>query len=245
MSDFLSGFEDWTKAFDGWTDVSISELHGIMTAIVCVCTPPTKEQWVGLLAELSFALPDDEALVLLSEYGQDVFYALQDKDDAFCFEPLLPDEEHGLFDRLNALKDWAGGFISGIGMADIALQADEYELLGDLSKIAALRLPVHKSDNGLDFLGLYADDELADDELSSHSLQEDLGELTNLEQASEEQYWHLYEFVRMVPVVFSVRNKKSVMNLALIKGLDVGRKTASELANSKLPLVFDATTQKQ
>lgn len=230
MSDYLSGFDDWTKAFEYWSDVSVSELHGIMTAVVCACKPPTQDEWARFLGELSFEIPDDNALALLTQYGEDVAYGLQDKGEAFEFEPLLPDDEHTLFERLIALKDWAGGFISGIGMTDIHLSDDERELIYDLSKIASIR-PDDTADNTDDFV----DDDLmkdGDDDLAYH------------QSDKEETYFHLYEFARMVPVAFMVRHKKSIMDLALIKGLDMTRKTAQEIAQANLPPVIDAMNTK-
>lgn len=229
MSDYLSGFDDWVTAFENWSDVSISELHGIMTAVVCACKPPTQDEWARFLGELSFEIPDDNALALLTQYGEDVAYGLQDKGDAFEFEPLLPDDEHTLFERLIALKDWAGGFISGIGMTDIHLSDDERELIYDLSKIASIR-PDDTADNTDDFI----DDDLMKDSDNELVCQSD----------KEEEYFHLYEFARMVPVAFMVRHKKSIMDLALIKGLDMTRKTAKEIAQANLPPIIDAMNTK-
>lgn len=150
MSDYLSGFDDWTKAFDDWTDISIFELHGLMTGIVCLCQAPSTDEWRLLFDELSFATPSDTALELLQEYGEDAGFALKDKDEAYAFEPLLPDDEHELEERLLALKDWAGGFLTGVGVADISPQKDENELLATLSKIGALRLDYDDEGNLVD-----------------------------------------------------------------------------------------------
>lgn len=139
MNDDLSGFNDWTEAFHEWHDVSISELHGLMTAIMVACHPTDEEGWATLLTELSFAVPDESALELLSEYAEDVSFALKDKDDAYGYEPLVPDDEHELSERFLALKDWAGGFITGLGVAEIHLTADEQEQVADLAKIASIR----------------------------------------------------------------------------------------------------------
>lgn len=215
MSDFLSGFDDWTTAFEGWTDVSIHELHGLMTAIVCACTPPKQSDWQLLLSNLSFGELPDLALELLAEYGEDVSFALKDKDDAYEYAPLVPDDEHNLSERLLALKDWAGGFITGIGVADIHLKDDEKELLSDLAKIASLR-------------GLEEYDELEDTDTDDKEGQNLI--------SGEEMYLQLFEFARIVPISLAVRQKKTVGELALIKGLDPDRKTAKELA---LPPVVD------
>ncbi|WP_323841241.1 MULTISPECIES: UPF0149 family protein [unclassified Moraxella] len=140
MSDFLSGFDDWATAFDGWSDVSISELHGIMTGVMTACNAPDEAGWARLLEELSFEMPSDTALQLLTEYGEDVSFALKDKDDAYDYEPLVPDDEHDLHERVLALKDWAGGYITGLGVAGVVLTKEEQEVVKDLSKIAAIRL---------------------------------------------------------------------------------------------------------
>lgn len=205
MSDFLSGLNDWADAFADWTDISIFELHGLMTAVVSLCESPTLDEWQTLLGELSFSTPNDTALQLLQEYGTDVGFVLTDKNDAYEFEPLLPDDEHELEERLLALKDWAGGFITGVGIADIHLQKDEQELLTTLSKIGALRLEY--DDEGV------------------------------LVGADEAMFFELFEFARMVPVSLATRNKKKISELALIKGLAMGRKTAHEL---ELPPTINA-----
>ncbi|STZ31357.1 UPF0149 family protein [Moraxella ovis] len=79
--------------------------------------------------ELSFAVPNQKALELLTEYGEDVSFALKDKDDAYAYEPLVPDDEHDLYERVLALKDWAGGYITGIGVTGVSLTEEEREVI--------------------------------------------------------------------------------------------------------------------
>lgn len=147
-TDFMSGWDDWTKAFETWTDVSISELHGIMTGIMTVCNATDVDGWTQILEELSFEAPSEDALELLTEYAEDVSFALKDKDDAYGYEPLVPDDEHELYERVLALKDWAGGYITGIGVAGISLRDDENELIRTLMEIAAIRLDDEESLEG-------------------------------------------------------------------------------------------------
>lgn len=237
MSDYLSGFTDWSEAFVDWTDVSISELHGLMTGFVCAIKPPSVDEWKILLSELSFALPDDKALELLAEYGEDVSFALKDKDDAYEFTPLVPDDEHEIGERFIALKEWAGGFITGVGMADMHLGKDELEMLSDLSKIASFRFDVDDFESANASKGFGEnDDEMGDDfdEFDSFD-DEDDGE-----DPLELHYFELYEFARMVPVSLAMRQKKNFKDLALVKGLDPSRKTANELKETSLPPIIDA-----
>ena len=148
MNDDLSGYNDWLSAFSLWTDISISELHGLMTAIMTACQPTDADGWAMLLAELSFTIPDESALQLLTDYAEDVSFALKDNDDAYGYEPLVPDDEHELSERFMALKDWAGGFITGLGVAEVHLSDNEKEQLADLTKIASIRPDEHEEFDG-------------------------------------------------------------------------------------------------
>lgn len=214
MSDDLSGFNDWTEAFSTWTDVSISELHGLMSALMTACHPTDVAGWSAILTELSFALPDERALELLAEYGEDVSFALKDKDDAYGYEPLVPDDEHELSERFLALKDWAGGFITGLGVAEVALTADEREQVADLAKIASIR-PDEEDEFGGDeeeYLYLFEFARMVPVSLSNRKRKNvaDLSIIKGLSPdrltASEIQKEH--EAQRELPPVFNAMDKK-------------------------------------
>ncbi|WP_019672250.1 UPF0149 family protein [Psychrobacter lutiphocae] len=141
MNDDISGWNDWNKAFADWTDVSISELHGLMTGLMTVCHAPNNiEDWERLLSELSFSIPDEAALTLLAEEAEDTSFQLKDKDDAYQYSPLVPDDEHDLYERVIALKQWANGFMTGFGVTDSVLTAEENSMFADLAKIGAIRI---------------------------------------------------------------------------------------------------------
>lgn len=211
MSEQFSEFNDWQNAFHAWTDVSVSELHGLMTAIMTACHPTDTEGWATLLGELSFEIPDESALELLTEYAEDTSFTLKDNDDAYSYEPLVPDDEHDLSERFLALKDWAGGFITGLGVAEVALSKDEREQIADLAKIASIRPDENEQFDG-----------------------------------DEEEYLHLFEFARMIPVALFRKNRKDLKKLSVIKGLSPDRLTANEIEQNKsLPLVFDAMNKPQ
>ena len=157
MNDNISGWNDWSAAFADWTDISISELHGIMTGIMTVCHAPDVQGWQTVLAELSFSEPDTAALTLLTEEAEDTSFQLKDKDDAYAYTPLVPDDEHDLYERVLALKNWSSGFLTGFGVTSTALSIDENEMLADLSKIASIRIdPDDEFDGGEEaYLQLY------------------------------------------------------------------------------------------
>ncbi|WP_201558799.1 UPF0149 family protein [Psychrobacter sp. 72-O-c] len=140
MNDNISGWNTWAEAFDEWTDVSISEVHGLMTGLMTACNPPDEQGWATVFDELSFAPLPEAGLTLLAEEAEDTVFQLKDKEDAYSFMPLIPDDEHDLYERVMALKQWANGFMTGFGITDCGLTAEENEMLMDLAKIGAIRL---------------------------------------------------------------------------------------------------------
>lgn len=140
MNDNISGWNTWSAAFDDWTDVTISELHGFMTGLMTACHAPDEQVWATVLEELSFSALPEPALTLLAEEAEDTVFQLKDKDDAYAFAPLVPDDEHDLYERVMALKQWSNGFMTGFGITDCRLTSEENEMLTDLAKIGAIRL---------------------------------------------------------------------------------------------------------
>lgn len=140
MNDNISGWNTWSNTFEQWNDVSISELHGLMTGLMTACYAPDEAGWATVLEELSFAPLPEPALTLLTEEAEDTVFQLKDKDDAYAYTPLVPDDEHDLYERVMALKQWANGFMTGFGISDCRLTAEENEMLSDLAKIGAIRL---------------------------------------------------------------------------------------------------------
>jgi hypothetical protein len=120
---------------------------------------------------------------------------LTDDADSYQFMPLLPDDDHPLYERLMALKNWANGFLTGFGITDSALRPEENNLFNDLAKIGALRVDAY------------------DEALQGSDNPE-----------GEVQYMELLEFVRMIPVsVAQGRVRKSVEKLPLIAGFAMNR----------------------
>lgn len=190
MDDYISGWQDWTQAFEDWHDITISELHGLISGVLSVCNAPTEQEWQLLLTELSFTELEPKALEIVTEEGEDMVAVLTDDADSYQFMPLLPDDDHPLYERLMALKNWANGFLTGFGITDSALRPEENNLFNDLAKIGALRVDAYD---------------------------EALQGTDNAE--GEVEYMELLEFVRMIPVSVSQgRVRKSVAKLPLIAG---------------------------
>jgi len=61
-------------------------------------------------------------------------------DSSLAFGLLLPDDDEGLADRVDAMQEWAEGFLMGIALAGVQdlkqLPADSKELVGDFLSIS-------------------------------------------------------------------------------------------------------------
>ncbi|MHA3051046.1 UPF0149 family protein [Acinetobacter sp. ANC 4640] len=144
MQDDISGWSEWERNFSSVEEVSSpSELHGLLTGIVCVTQPPSRDEWLQILATLNISAPNEEALVLLGDEAEDVAHALS--EDELDYLPLLPDDEHVLQERVQALADWCAGVVLGFGLASGHLRKDEVELIEHLQEVAAVEF--EDSDN--------------------------------------------------------------------------------------------------
>ncbi len=144
MQDDISGWNDWNTHFDGIEEISSpSELHGLLTGIVCVTQAPTSEQWSQILNTLNVPPLSVEALESLTDEADDVANALSDDD--LDYLPMLPDDNHGLAERIQALADWCAGVVLGFGLASGNIRAEEQELIEHLQDVAAVEF--EDSDN--------------------------------------------------------------------------------------------------
>ncbi len=137
MQDDISGWSQWHHNFSKIEELSSpSELHGLLTGIVCVTQAPTSEEWQQILTTLEIPALDEQVLNALVDEAEDVFYALS--DDELDYLPLLPDDEHALVDRVQALADWCAGVVLGFGLASGHIRPDEKELIEHLQDVAAV-----------------------------------------------------------------------------------------------------------
>ena len=144
MQDDISGWSDWKQNFEGIEEISSpSELHGLITGIVCVTEAPTRDEWLQILSTLSVPKLDEEALALLEEEAIDIAHALSEEE--LDYLPMLPDDEHLLSERVQALADWCNGVVLGFGLASGNIRANEQELIESLQDVASVEF--EESDN--------------------------------------------------------------------------------------------------
>ncbi|NAS00613.1 UPF0149 family protein [Acinetobacter haemolyticus] len=144
MQDDISGWNEWNAHFEGIEEISSpSELHGLLTGIVCVTQAPTSDEWSQILNTLNVPPLSPEALRGLTDEAEDVAYALS--DDELDYLPMLPDDSHVLADRVQALADWCAGVVLGFGLASGHIRGEEQELIEHLQDVAAVEF--EDSDN--------------------------------------------------------------------------------------------------
>ena len=137
MQDDISGWSEWHHNFSKIEEISSpSELHGLLTGIVCVTQAPTSDEWQQILATLEIPALDEHILNILTDEAEDVSHALS--EDELDYLPLLPDDEHVLADRVQALADWCAGVVLGFGLASGHIRQDEMELIEHLQDVAAV-----------------------------------------------------------------------------------------------------------
>lgn len=154
MQDDISGWNEWEAAFGAIPELrSPSELHGLLMGVISVAQAPTAEQWQHILAQLDITDLSETALQLLTDEGEDAAGAFA--DDSFDYMPLLPDDQHVLQERVEALASWCDGVVLGFGLASGQLRQDESELLRDLQEVASVEFD--EQDDDEDGEASYAD----------------------------------------------------------------------------------------
>jgi len=122
--------------------VSPSAFHGFVSGRV-TCDPlsidrlqEVSKKWLALSQDWTSEHEDQFTRFILS-----VLKNIEDPD--FIFIPILPEEGIPLSERLNALGEWCGNYVSGFAEGlrkDFRLTDDASEALEDLSSIAKISL---------------------------------------------------------------------------------------------------------
>lgn len=122
--------------------VGASDLHGSLVGYLCGGGEPG-EAWLGALQLKAEALgADDEVLLArLLAFSR----ACLDTAGPY-FEPLLPDPDSELEQRVRALVDWCRGFLGGLGLAGAGdphnMSVVAADIVHDFSAVAATHFAV-------------------------------------------------------------------------------------------------------
>ena len=140
MSQSLPDYDQINDPLQGAPcELDAAEFHGQFCGLLCTCDRLELADW------LMVSLPESDPATL-SPAARELFQVLLDysqaavSNEAFEFQPLLPDDTAGLAARLEALANWCQGFLFGIshaGVSDIqALPGELPEVVEDLINIS-------------------------------------------------------------------------------------------------------------
>lgn len=123
--------------------IGASEAHGCLCGSLCARAAYGAPEWVGELLQADAAATLDAASRrLLLALHRETDSALRSRESGFA--PLVPDDGAALADRVQALADWCGGFLYGVGASgaggELTAADDVREILHDLAEIARARL---------------------------------------------------------------------------------------------------------
>lgn len=146
-------FERWANVFTAHRAFSHpSELHGVLCGRLAAGTRIQEQDWLAMaceymgLADQALDESSDLASFMNSAYDK-TLARLQSMD--MSFQPLLPDDDYAIEQRLEALVSWVRGFLEGMALAagaSLGEAPDEIrELIEDLVAISQLA-PDEESD---------------------------------------------------------------------------------------------------
>ena len=125
------------------SDIRAAECHGFLCGQICISGQAEESIWWDFLnAEL-----EDSELVggyytQIQDMGRHLASNLQ--LPYFEFQPMLPDDDTGLTERVQALGDWCNGFLNGFGMGTarqlLPLTDACREVLDDFSHICRVEV---------------------------------------------------------------------------------------------------------
>ena len=114
-------FERWANVFTAHKAFSHpSELHGVLCGRLAAGSRIDEPEWLAMvcehmgLADEAAEESDDLAPFMNSAYGK-TLKQLQSTD--MSFQPLLPDDDYAIEQRLEALVAWVRGFLEGMALA--------------------------------------------------------------------------------------------------------------------------------
>lgn len=115
-----------------------SEIHGMLAGMLCIDATTDPDQWMADYFGQETPVPGDP------DHGElgSLYLETQRQllDEAFSFQPLLPDEEESIERRAAALGEWCHGFLQGLGYSgnDTEWPGECTEILRDFLEIVRL-----------------------------------------------------------------------------------------------------------
>ena len=139
----MSDFETLSQVLaDASAELPTAEVHGLMSALVCVPGEPRIAVLHGEVLGPHASAPQAEGCrSALAEVWTQTLDTLAEND--FTFEPLLPSDGVPLAERTLALGEWCTGYLAGLGLAGVkpyerSFSGEAGEFLHDLLQMSQI-----------------------------------------------------------------------------------------------------------
>ncbi len=130
------------------TDHTASEVHGIICGAICNQLKSGRQVNLNELISVMVGINDESKRVLeasIDSLYESSWQSLNDRDSSFSL--MLPDDEHELAERTEAVAHWCRGFVFGL----LFKQASNIDKLpGDAAEIARDFMAISKAEPGED-----------------------------------------------------------------------------------------------
>ncbi|MGM0481797.1 MAG: UPF0149 family protein [Pseudomonadota bacterium] len=129
---------------------SAAEVQGMLTGLIATGTPADSDELLTLMTDLAYdgnPMPA-ELKQLIQQQAEQIQGSLGNSD--MDYQPLLPEDQAPLADRLQALAGWVQSFLVGFGVnqANVAsASGDLREALDDMVEIAKLEFDVEEGND--------------------------------------------------------------------------------------------------
>jgi uncharacterized protein YgfB (UPF0149 family) len=139
-SEVLDFDECCTQMMEFGYEVSPSELHGLLSGVVCVGLKMTPEKVITLaIKHLNVDTCSDRNRLTINTMHEFIEREMFNADSRYAL--FLPDDELDLTQRVRCLASWAQGFLVGFGTASGQMGVTEFsseteEALKDIVNIA-------------------------------------------------------------------------------------------------------------
>ena len=120
-------------------DIGAAEAHGIATGMLCVEIRADIENWLReIFADEQQLLDEDKSL--LHGVFEKTQLLLENQNDEFGFDLLMPEDDDPLDEQVEALRSWCQGFLFGVGYAQTGADwpGDTAEVMRDMIELTKI-----------------------------------------------------------------------------------------------------------
>lgn len=130
------------------SDIGAAEAHGVATGMLCVEIRADAGNWLHELFDDEQQLFDEDKALLHGVFEK-TRQLLENQDEDFAFDLLLPDEDESLPDQVEALRSWCQGFLFGVGYAQTGVDwpGDTAEVMRDMIELTKIDSDVDGEDD--------------------------------------------------------------------------------------------------